>query len=120
MTTKLPRIALDPLSLHAGEVELGGKVYPVLHVTAKAFRGSRKLQEDETRRKGGEQVAYDLDLIFEMARSLVPAMPVEVADSLTADQAVAILGVANGSIAEVEKLYPKAKAGASRPTRSRR
>lgn len=123
MTTndKLPRVALDGLAALAGEVELAGNVYGVKHITSGAWRGARKLQDDEARRKGGEQVPYDLDAIFSIARALVVDMPDDVKDSLTVEQATAILMVANERVAEVDKLFgPKVDRGASRRTRSPR
>jgi hypothetical protein len=119
--TKLPRVALDGLTILAGEVTLNGKVYGVKHITSGAWRGARKLQEDEVRRQAGEKVSYDLDAIFDIARALVTDMPDDVKDSLTAEQATAILMVANERIAEVEALFsPKAGRPALRGTRSPR
>lgn len=118
---KLPRVALDGLDALAGEVELKGKVYGVKHITSGAWRGARKLQEDQARRDAGEKVDYDVDAIFDIARALVVEMPDDVKDGLTVEQATAILMVANERIAEVEALFaPKAPGGRSRRMRSPR
>lgn len=109
----LPRINLDDVLVPAGEVTLGGAVYIVTHVTSASWEGAKKLQEDERRRQAGETVAPDVDAIFRIARSLVPTMPEAVRATLTIEQATAILQVAVHQADEVEKLYPKATAGAS-------
>jgi hypothetical protein len=119
--SKLPRVALDGLDALAGEVTLKGQVFGVKHITSGAWRGARKLQDDQAKRDAGDTVPYDVDAIFDIARALVVGMPDDVKDGLTVEQATAILMVANDRIAEVEKLFaPKAPGGHSRRTRSRR
>jgi len=108
----LPRINLDEVMVPAGEVTIKGVVYHVSHVTAASWEGAKKLQEDERRRLAGEKVIPDVDTVFRVARSLVYDMPEEVKGGLAIEQATAILQVACGLADEVEKLFPKATAGA--------
>lgn len=115
MTTTLPRINLDEVSMPAGEVTIKGEVYTVSHVTSASWDGAKKLQDDERRRQAGEKVTPDVSTIFRIARSLCPTMPDHVKDNLTIEQATAILQVATGQADQVEKLFgPKAKGGPSR------